>query len=398
MRRTFASAALNFMSRAATALNGAGDLDEVALYDRALNAGKPSPITSRAAAHNIAPEASFTVSPNPTATGDTVNFDAAGSKDPDGTIAKYDWDLDGNGTYETNSGTSPTTSRAYATPGARTIGLRVTDNGGATATTTRTLTIQNTAPTASFTASPSPVQTGKTVSLNAAGSSDSDGTIAKYEWDLDGNGSYETDGGATASDQHLLRDDRAAHDRPAGDRQQRRHGDDDAQPQRPQQPADRLLHCQPEPGPDRDHDQLQCQRLQRLRRHVAKYEWDLDGNGSYETSTGATASTSKSFATAGDRTIGLRITDNNGGTATSHADGGHPEPRSQRLLHDHSEQRPERRRDLLQRRRLERPRRDRHQIRVGLRRQRDLRDGCRRESRRPAKPSPLSARSRSACG
>ena len=31
-------------------------------------------------------------------------FDASGSTDPDGTIAKYEWDLDGNGSYETNTG------------------------------------------------------------------------------------------------------------------------------------------------------------------------------------------------------------------------------------------------------------------------------------------------------
>ena len=43
---------------------------------------------------------------NPVATGQPVTFDASGSTDPDGTIVKYEWDLDGNGTYETNTGST----------------------------------------------------------------------------------------------------------------------------------------------------------------------------------------------------------------------------------------------------------------------------------------------------
>ncbi len=129
----------------------------------------------------------------------TVSFNGSASKDPDGTIAKYEWDLDGNGSYETNTGATATTTKTYATIGARTIGLRVTDNIGATATTTQTVTIQNRPPTASFTVSPNPATAGATVTFNASGSTDPDGTVAKYEWDLDGNGSYETNTGATAT-------------------------------------------------------------------------------------------------------------------------------------------------------------------------------------------------------
>ena len=109
----FANSTLYFMSRAGSALFGTGDLDEVALYNRAL-----SPATIAAhyalAAHNNPPEASFTASPNPALTNATVSFNASASNDPDGTIAKYEWDLDGNGTYETNTGTTPTTTSTYA--------------------------------------------------------------------------------------------------------------------------------------------------------------------------------------------------------------------------------------------------------------------------------------------
>ena len=75
-------------------------------------------------------------------------------------------------------------------PATVTVGLRVTDNQGATATTTRTLVAAgaNQQPGASFTATPNPATTGQSVAFNAAASTDPDGTIAKYEWDLDGNG------------------------------------------------------------------------------------------------------------------------------------------------------------------------------------------------------------------
>ena len=43
-------------------------------------------------------------------------FDACGSTDPDGTIAKYEWDLDGNGSYETNTGATATTSKRPMRP------------------------------------------------------------------------------------------------------------------------------------------------------------------------------------------------------------------------------------------------------------------------------------------
>ena len=46
----------------------------------------------------------------------TVTFDARGSTDPDGTAGlAYDWDLDGNGTFEVTAG-APTRQRTYTAP------------------------------------------------------------------------------------------------------------------------------------------------------------------------------------------------------------------------------------------------------------------------------------------
>ena len=56
---------------------------------------------------------------------------------------KYEWDLDGNGTFETNTGTTSTTSRVYANAATVNIGLRVTDDDGATGTTIRSLGVKS---------------------------------------------------------------------------------------------------------------------------------------------------------------------------------------------------------------------------------------------------------------
>lgn len=148
---------------------------------------------------NIPPSAVLTATPSPVEVNATVSFSAAGSADLDGTITKYEWDLDGDGTYEVDSATTATTSRSYSTVGSRNARLRVTDNVGAsTVSDTRAVVVTN-APTASFSLSANPAASGQVVSFDASASTDADGTIVTYEWDLDANGTYEVNGGTTAT-------------------------------------------------------------------------------------------------------------------------------------------------------------------------------------------------------
>jgi len=62
----------------------------------------------------------------------TVNFDASGSYDSDGTIVSYEWDFTDDGTYDENNATA-TTSHVYSTKGFYQCRLRVTDNESNTA-------------------------------------------------------------------------------------------------------------------------------------------------------------------------------------------------------------------------------------------------------------------------
>jgi YD repeat-containing protein len=312
----FANSTLYFMSRNASALFGNGTLDEVALYNKALSEAQIS-AHYEASLPNEPPQASFTASPTPAPTGTQVGFDASGSTDSDGTIVRYEWDLDGNGSYETNTHLNATASKTYASPGDVTVGLRATDSDGDTATTTRTVTAQNRAPQASFTASPNPVPTGTQVGFDASGSTDPDGTVAKYEWDLDGNGSYETDTGSTASASKSYAS--------AGDVTVGLQVTDDkggtATTTRSvtvqNRPPAASFTASPNPVPTGTQVSFDAAGSSDPDGTLAQYEWDLDGNGSYETDTESTASASKTYAGAANLTVGLRVTDNEGASGTT---------------------------------------------------------------------------------
>jgi subtilisin family serine protease len=80
---------------------------------------------------NQSPTASFTWN----CTDLSCSFNGTGSSDPDGTISGYAWSF-GDGT----SGSGASVSRTYASAGTRTVTLVVTDNGGATGSTSHAVT------------------------------------------------------------------------------------------------------------------------------------------------------------------------------------------------------------------------------------------------------------------
>jgi YD repeat-containing protein len=331
------------------------------------------------------PTASFTATPNPVAPGNTVQFDGSASTDHNGTITKYEWDLDGNGTFETDTGSSPTTSHlyptqgavpvhlrvtdndgktnvttvvvsvtqppvasftaapgsplsaqqvtfdgngsferdtgalptvttSYATPGVVPVRLRVTDNDGATNTKTVSLTVQNRAPQASFTA-PAPAVTGSPATFNAAASTDPDGSVVKYEWDLDGDGaSFEVDTGATPSVAHTynvpgtvavrlrVTDDLGATDVKTVNVTVTR-------------PPVASFTATPNPVSLHRPVTFDASGSNDPDGPIAKYEWDLDGNNSFETDTGTTPAATHSYGANGTYAVKLRVTDVDGAAA-----------------------------------------------------------------------------------
>ncbi|TDO69221.1 glucose/arabinose dehydrogenase [Kribbella sp. VKM Ac-2571] len=97
-------------------------------------------------AANQPPTAAFTATPSSGAVPLTVNFDGTASSDPEGGPLSYSWDLNGDGTF--GDATGATATYTYSAVGTYHPSLRVTDNQGATDTTSVTVTAGNTAPTA----------------------------------------------------------------------------------------------------------------------------------------------------------------------------------------------------------------------------------------------------------
>ena len=82
---------------------------------------------------NREPAPSLLASPATVAAGGEVSFDASASTDPEGLQLRYAWDLDGNGSFETDGGTSAIIKRVYSGTTTFAAHVRVSDPHGASA-------------------------------------------------------------------------------------------------------------------------------------------------------------------------------------------------------------------------------------------------------------------------
>jgi PKD repeat protein len=136
----FAASTLYWMSRDASALFGAGSMQDLAIYNQTLPAAtiaKHYQIGTGTLASG--PTASFTATPTTVPDGGSVSFNGSASTSTNGPISDYRWDLNGSGEFATNTGSTATVSHTYTTPGPVTVSLEVTDADGKTATTTHTI-------------------------------------------------------------------------------------------------------------------------------------------------------------------------------------------------------------------------------------------------------------------
>ncbi len=135
---------------------------------------------------NLAPTAIFSASPTQATAPAEIFFDATASSDADGNIQSFEWDF-GDGT----TGAGDTISHIYDIGGSYTVVLTITDDQGLTSQQSEVLNI-NSAPQASFVATPTEGSAPLTVTFDASASLDSDGEIVVYEWDF-GDGSDTSD-------------------------------------------------------------------------------------------------------------------------------------------------------------------------------------------------------------
>jgi PKD repeat protein len=254
-------------------------------------------------ANNLPPVTTISVSPASPRPGQEVTVSGFAT-DPDGKIATYAFDLDGNGSYETATGKTSSTKTTFATAGTKTVGVRVTDDSGATAVSRRSVEVKdgNDLPTVFIYRS----GIGRTVLASAF---DPDGMIAEYAWDLDDDGVFDDLVGQYAQSVTFpntatgtLKAAVRVTDNDGGVTTERYSFTISTEP--PQTPLLYPSPTQPRAG------QTVSLSMSTGFADITKVEWDADGDGTYDPPGTATfISTSYS---AGVHTARVRITDSQG--------------------------------------------------------------------------------------
>ena len=120
----------NYCSRDADVPGGCGIGEEVPDEDA---------FSGQADLDNLPPAVTLD-GPDRGVTGQELRYTASAA-DPDGTVAEYRFDLDGDDLDEGSEATANTAEVKFDSPGTYVLGVRATDDGGAVGTATRTITV-----------------------------------------------------------------------------------------------------------------------------------------------------------------------------------------------------------------------------------------------------------------
>lgn len=117
----------------------------------------------------------------------------ATAADADGAVVKYEWDFDGDGVYDADTGSVPSASNTYSGVGNYNARVKVTDDGGAFAESgfvaISAESATNKPPViASVLAS---IVRSLTVEFDISASDSNGGVIVSFKWDFDGNGTID---------------------------------------------------------------------------------------------------------------------------------------------------------------------------------------------------------------
>jgi DNA-binding beta-propeller fold protein YncE len=99
-----------------------------------------------AAVVNHPPSAALWIAPRRVAAGQTVRLDGSGSRDPERLRLAYEWDLDGDGSFEFGTGGNPAATRAFTVDGPTVVRMRVNDPHGGRAVAEAALTVDGSMP------------------------------------------------------------------------------------------------------------------------------------------------------------------------------------------------------------------------------------------------------------
>ena len=130
---------------------------------------------------NLAPTAAAVATPQTGKAPLAVSFDGSGSTDEDGNVVAWDWNFDDGST-----GSGEVAIHVFNAVGTYDVELTVTDDGGATDTTTVTVVVNELQPpVAVANATPDGTKAPLGVLFSSVGSTDPDGSIIGYSWDFD---------------------------------------------------------------------------------------------------------------------------------------------------------------------------------------------------------------------
>lgn len=266
----------------------------------------------------------------------TLTFDATGCWAKNGAALTYDWDFDGDGSFELAGGTDLEEHR-FEAAGEFDVTLRITDTDGLSSSKSLRVTITagtdgggggeaEVDPIASLLSYPDGGEAPVTITLDASGSWSRDGQALTYEYDFDGDGSYdlstaenlvehtyETAGTftpglrVTDSQGHSSEDSAEALTITAGS------GGGGGS----QEPVASLL-AYPATGEAPLEVTLDASGSWAKDGKALTYEYDFDGDGTYDQTSNA-HTVEHTYTEAGTYTPGLRVTDGAGNSSTAEA-------------------------------------------------------------------------------
>jgi PKD repeat protein len=143
-------------------------------------------VMAKPAPTNRPPVAMLNLPSSALRSGQTLVFSSANSSDPEAELRTLRWDFGDGSAVQSQSEPGPI-SHVYAQAGVFTVTLTAEDAQGLTQTASTQVTVDppaNVPPAAVLTAAQTSTIVGKPLAFSAVGSVDSDGSIARFDWDF----------------------------------------------------------------------------------------------------------------------------------------------------------------------------------------------------------------------
>jgi PKD repeat protein len=244
----------------------------------------------------------------------TVTFRSRGEFQG-GSIVRYRWDFEGDGRFDTSDSVARDYQRTIDDAGIVNAVLQVTNNLGQTASATCTIEVGGNVPTASANAAPSNGAIPLDVDFTCTGN-DPDGTIVQYEWDFEGDGTFDFSSPTTGNVMHT-------YDQEGTFIAVCRVTDNDGQSAlarttttsiRPGPPGSPSVEATAAPTEGDAPLDVALDGAAIDDGQIVQWEWDFEGDGTFDYTSATSPATTHTYAAGGVFPATLRVTDDDGNT------------------------------------------------------------------------------------